>query len=74
MNENLWLIVINCFVNVNFLIIVPNMFKYERKRSDSHSFMQRPVHLSYGQVKRLWTGKNIGGRVKKGAKKDLPKP
>ena len=28
-----------------------------------HSFIQRPVHPSFGRVKPLWTGINMGGRV-----------
>ena len=35
-----------------------------------HSFMQRPVHPSFGLVKkRIWTGRNMGGWVKKWSKK-----
>ena len=36
--------------------------------------MQRPVHPSFGQVKPMWTGRNMGGRVKNGAKKSSKKP
>ena len=31
--------------------------------SHCHRFMQRPVHPSFGWVKPLWTGRNMGGRV-----------
>ena len=35
-----------------------------------HSFMYRPIRPSFGWVKkRLWTGRNVGRQVKKGAKK-----
>ena len=30
---------------------------------DYVSFMQIPVHLSFGRVKTLWTGSNISGQV-----------
>ena len=28
-----------------------------------HSFIQKPVHPSFGRVKRIWTGRNMGGKA-----------
>ena len=33
-----------------------------------HSFMQRPLHPSFRRVKRIWTGRNMGGQVVDGKK------
>ena len=43
------------------------LVKSENKQKDRwwRSFMQRPVHPSFGWIKPLWTGRNMDGEVNK---------
>ena len=66
--QNFKMFVIPCIIiNNNNDFFCANILKDQAQWH--HSFMERPVHLSFGRVKRIWTNRNMGGRVKnEGAK------